>query len=74
MEKISEWLKDSLRIYTDTKQAPGDFKQFFSDMRQLGLETKVKSEKDIRLEFNEAEETLDTTRLKPTSSTYTPPP
>lgn len=42
-------------------------------MKQLGLETKVKSEKDIRLEFNEAEETLDTTRLKPTSSTYNPP-
>lgn len=43
-------------------------------MKQMGLETKVKSEKDIRLEFNEADETLDSTRMKlPTSSTYNAP-
>lgn len=38
-------------------------------MKQLGFEAKVKSEKDIRLEFNEAEESLDTTRMKPAQST-----
>ncbi len=64
LDKISEWLKGNLRIYTESKQAPADFRTFFSEMKSLGLETKVKSAKDIKLEFNENEDGVDTSRLK----------